>query len=347
MTFQFFTKKTKWLTALFIAAVLFFPIFAHAGIEEHITKTESGFYYTVQKGDTLWDLSQKFADSPWQWPNLWHYNPNIKNPHLIYPGQKILIYKKSWSETTQKPAETVVKPEPQPAEVKQFITYSKINSAGFIRKGPVTPCGTLLKSFGDKVLISDDDMVYIHQNPSGCTLTKGAHYTIYRTIGPVIDSATGDEIGMQYYLTGVVKITSIESGYAIGQVNESYRAIHQNDMLMPFPNRSENILIEKSVPGLSGKIIKGEDEHRVLLGENQVVFINKGEADGVKPGQQYSIYREQQKESGPDGSAIALAPVEIGRMTVLLTEEHTATVLITNSTMTIKSGMLVGPIPAQ
>ena len=71
---------------------------------------ESGFYYTIQKGDTLWDISEHFFDSAWVWPDVWEKNEQIANPHWIYPGEQIRLFGRQELETMVRP-ETEAGPE--------------------------------------------------------------------------------------------------------------------------------------------------------------------------------------------------------------------------------------------
>lgn len=327
-------KKQFIPAILIISAALVSAGIAHAGIEEHIVKTETGFYYTVQKGDTLWDLSEKFADSPWQWPNLWHYNPEIKNPHLIYPGQKIRIYQKDFYGEKKAP-EPEKKAEP---EAKQYFTFSKINSVGFIRQQAVNPLGVLFQDRHNTTLIGTDSQVYIRpQSPA--SLSIGEIYFTYRTISPIRDPQTKDYIGVQHLLTGIVEINELKQNLAIGKVISSFREITEGDMLMPFMQRNEKIEIKPGIEGIGGKLIKSEDDWK-LIGEQIIAFIDRGADHGVETGQRYQVltpitknrkYRADKPEK--------LNFEKVGELMVLSTEDTTATVLITYSGQDLAAGM--------
>ncbi len=323
-------KLAGWVLVCFIITAAAVSA-ADAGIEEHIRKTETGFYYTVQKGDTLWDLSEKFADSPWQWPELWHYNPRIANPHWIYPGQKILVYEKEWGE---KKKEEKAEKAPEPV-----FHYDMIDSVGFIRDKAVTPSGTIFSVRDDKTLVSGGDHVYI-RHEEGVDLSVGSLYTVYRTSATEESACCIDYEGIAHYITGVVAVTDIEPDYAIASVVKSFRDIHNGDMVIPVIKRSPDIKIKDSVPGMEAKIIQSEEEH-VLIGQQRIIFIDKGRAEGIEKGQFYDIYHQKKAKIRKHYHETALKPYKVGRLFVLLTEEDTATGLIIASKKPVNPGDIV------
>ena len=323
----------KLVTAgLCAALVMFFFASANAGIEEHIIETETGFYYTVQKGDTLWDLSEEFSDSPWQWPDLWHYNPQIPNPHWIYPGQKIRIYKKSFGD--KKRQET----EPAREEIEQYFTYTPIREVGFIRKQPVETLGTLLLERHDYNLLSPGDKIYLRPEADG-NIVKGEKYLIYRMKGAVDDPSTDQYIGDQYLLTGVIEITDSQSEFAAGRIVKAFRDIQKNDKIMPLMDRKADIRLKPGIENLNANLMKSEEDWN-FIGQDTIAFINKGRDDGIEVGQQYTVLFEVSTDPdwGPD-SPKYLTSEEIGTLLVLHTEDNTATVLITDSKEDLKAGM--------
>ena len=113
---------------------------------------EAGFYYTVKKGDTLWDLSQRFNDTPWQWPDLWEENKQVPNPHWIYPGERIRLFRKKDQHQYDRPQKeipptdaniTASAPVVETPEV--FYHYSNIDRIGFIKKPALAPLGSYTK----------------------------------------------------------------------------------------------------------------------------------------------------------------------------------------------------------
>jgi LysM repeat protein len=294
-------------------------------------KIETGFYYTVKKGDTLWGISQRFNDTPWQWPELWKENDQLPNPHWIYPGERIRLYRKSDMEKEQVAAPTVTPEVSATEEAGPQVNfyYGRMDRIGFIRKPPVQELGFIFSVLNDKKLVSAGDVVYIRPPESGPVVdfAPGTRFTVFRKLKPTDDRNSDKTIGTQHYLLGLVEVTQNEPQYAIAKVIEAFRAIEPGDLLMAYKQRPQEILVTKSTPGIHGTLI-GSENHNKLIGTDMVAFIDKGEADNIRVGQQYKIYTQETKK-GSDGKKLLLAPVDTGALIVLRTEKTTSTVYIT------------------
>ncbi len=293
-----------------------------AAEREVAVETENGYYYTVQKGDTLWDLSQRFSRTPWVWPELWQENQQIANPHLIYPGQKIHLLRQKGA-----PREAVAA---QPIDHIHYY-FSLMDRVGFIRKVPVVPNGVIFKSRDrSRNMLSEGDIVYIRFEPGEAPKT-GERYSIFRTFDPIFDKKTKELIGTQHLLCGLVDILQKEPDYAIGRIVRAYLPVHIDDKLMPYSRRQPRIDLQKSQEGIDGQVIISED-HLDMFAETYVAFINRGKAHNLKPGQIYSIYYRDEHELGTAAAPKkVVTPVDYGELLVLHVEEDTATILITDS----------------
>lgn len=326
---------------------LIFPLSAHTEEKKQVIESKTGFYYTIQKGDTLWDLSEHFNNSPWLWHELWEENDHIPNPHWIYPGEKIRLFQKSGSHTFS-PESTMIKtqvtakvmPDDASSKGSEPFDFIGINGVGFIRKIPVVPAGKVFKVKDDKEMISEGDHIYInHMTHKGSSpLIPGSQWTVFRYMSPTKEKGSKSIIGTQHFILGIVEIFSKEPTYSIAKVIKSFRTIRTDDLLMPFERRSPKIAIVKSSPGIDGQIITSET-HKVMIGDFSIAFIDRGEKDNIKVGQQYSIYYQDKEPVDKSGkNFILLSPVEIGSLLVLRTEKETSTVIITKSVRKITAG---------
>lgn len=333
----------KWSLTMVIGLVLMIVSVVPAAAEESQKKInyEAGFYYTVKKGDTLWDISQRFNDTPWQWPDLWRENEQLPNPHWIYPGERIRLHRKSGSHQLEtKPVPVSIPqveastPEIKPEPLVHFH-YNLMDRVGFIRKPAITPVGYIDKAIKEKEMISKNDQIYIRPPDSQArlNLSPGQRLTVFRMLSPTPARNSRNVIGTQHYLLGVVEIITNESQYAIGKIIQNYREISPGDPLMAYEAFSEDLDVTESTPGIEGTIIAAEEQSK-LIGDHVIGFMDKGLVDNIRPGQIYSIY--SQKSVGLQ--RVAAKPVEIGTCIVIRTEETTSTIYITKALDRIQPG---------
>ena len=310
--------------------------FSVSAQSDDIVEHETGFYYTIQEGDTLWGLSQRFSDSAWFWPDLWKENSQIANPHWIYPGNRIRIYRKDWSKKMETPVKTAhvdifTVPEP----IHYFL--KDIDMVGFIRKEAVPPSASIFKVKDEKVLISQGDLVFLRKENEN-QFVPGSLYIVYRTFAPIKNKDMGGYIGIQHYFTGLLEIIKEDPEFATGKIIKSFRPIYINDKLMPFRKRGTAIPITPFTKEMDGTVVCSE-ENLTIFGDHDIAFINKGKNDGVEIGQFFKIYEQEKVRLNPESNkSILLDAQDFGELFVLHTEDTTSTVIITQSDTAISSG---------
>jgi hypothetical protein len=332
------TLKFKMWLSILLVMLLVMPFMLSAAEGENVFRHETGFYYTVQKGDTLWDLSRKFSDSAWLWPEMWRENSQIANPHRIYPGERIRLFRRTGSQVTAE-TETGKKAMMVPPSLENLIhyNYTAVDRVGFVRKQPVTCHGAIFKVLETKEMISSEDTVYIRP-AENVKLAPGKRYTVYRTLPPLRDRHTNAYIGIQHVLTGVVEINQVQPTYAVATVIEAYRPIYVEDNIMPYYRRLPDVVIKESPKDLQGFVVEAEDHNR-LIGDNMIAFIDKGKIDGVQRGQFYNVYYRVSERIHPRSrERTMLLPVEFAEVLVLHTEDTTATVIVTSADREFEPG---------
>jgi hypothetical protein len=229
--------------------------------------------YTIKKGDTLWDISSQFLKDPFLWPELWHRNPYITNPHLIYPGNPVRlsdiepirkeepkqVAEEKPKEVAKEPEKEEVKKEELPpveekpevvAEVKPIpeeekpLYFPEVRSAGYLSDIDYQGIGIVLDSREGKNLMSEGDIVYLTFKTYE-SISIGNKYTVFRVSDEIRHPVTGKKVWKKYNIMGNVQIIDQHGNFYTAKVIESFDALIKGDLIQPYSKEKMEGPIEK------------------------------------------------------------------------------------------------------
>jgi hypothetical protein len=254
--------------------------------------------YVVKRGDTLWGIAKVFLRDPWFWPEIWQVNPQVHNPHLIYPGDTLRLVYIDGRPTIMlqrgDAARVVPRIRSQPLEgAVTAIPYATV--AAFMSKPSVlvseqiSSAPYVLSNRDMHVVMAMGDTLYV-RGFSG-PIEVGTHYNVVRVGDALRDPDDGDRIlGYDGIFTGAGHLTRTGDPATL-IMTESARETLAGDKL--FSGGVEVPLdFIPSAPKVNtvGSIIAVSDGVTVI-GQYEVVVINRGAGDGLAPGNVLAVFQ--------------------------------------------------------
>ncbi|RBM74613.1 peptidoglycan-binding protein [Vibrio paracholerae] len=304
--------------------------------------------YTVVKGDTLWDISALYLDSPWLWPRLWQVNPEIENPHLIYPGDKLTLFWRDGQPVLSLKPMRKLSPQVRVLEkqavptVQEGLVLPYLQSDRLMAKTALQGSVRVIGSSEGRQYLTKQDQLYI----SGVHSKK--KWGIYREVAQY---QRDDEVMVALRLVAVGELAMTGGNFSGLSLQEQNQEILANDIALPEIDLEERQLsttfYPQPAPAGSEARILGSLEGSQFAGQNQVVVIDQGRSDGVAQGSMFELYQAAvQVKAKQDSSTflsersntdVQLPSVKVGALMVIRPYERFSLALITNSSAPISA----------
>jgi len=316
--------------------------------DEVVLKASHPDRYVVVKGDTLWDISDRFLRDAWRWPDIWEVNQQIENPHLIYPGDlleltyvdgkpRLRLHRGSRDlklspRVRATPIGQAIPTIPTDA-IKQFLTKPRVVGVNELQLAPY-----VVGIADEHVLGGVGDRVYVRS--IGERSQKG--YTIFRPGGAYEDGQTGEVLGFEaiYIADTALERTGDPATLLLTKTAQEVTA---GDRLLPI---SEEIIEQGFMPHTAADPIEG----RIIsvfggvsqIGQYQVIVIDRGIVDGVEVGhvfdilQRGAVVRDMVSTSaGGAGGTVKLPNEKAGLMMVFRAFDRVSFALVLKATRAI------------
>jgi hypothetical protein len=320
--------------------------------------------YTVQRGDTLYGVAGYYYTNPSLWPFLWNQNPQIKikdrggapENQPLAPGSLVNLYQSRTSAPFVN--ERYEKPNGLPDDLRFFITDVPLQGIPYDKKyfryklslRPTKMWGYIVSSpevTREHFLVRD--LVYLRFRPSKKqAILVGDRFGVYREKGPLNHPLNPERpIGYFNDIIGEIEITSTGNEMATAIILDGYEEISRGDKVCLFTPRRREIVPTKTHRMLTGTILMSASRSDTFFQdnnnlENDIVFVDRGECDGMQEGQLVNIYRVTDPVDDPFFHRPVSVPDRyVGEGMILKAFDKNATILITKSLEEIKPGDVI------
>lgn len=301
--------------------------------------------HTVVPGDTLWDISIKYLSTPWKWPLVWANNQDITNPHLIYPGDIVVI--------TKDGEKTIIKiiPSPDRGGESQMTIYTPEEAAAVKQKSIMvapqystfiyspnilTGSGKIFKKIEGGDLISENDHIILQTTSA---LKKDQVITIVSKVQDI--TKDGESAGYLYRITGTARVQEVQGDVVKALVTYSLQEARVGSVIFDDIAPIKPLALTLSEPGsILASII---DYHGGIQGSstNDLIFLDAGRNQGIDKGSLLNVAVKTQLDGAGTAGSPAVFYEPIGIVVVLQSLDNASMALVVESKALIEKGAVI------
>lgn len=252
-------------------------------------------YHIVRKGDTLWGITEQQLGDPRMWPRVWSYNPHLQNPHWIYPGDQLRMRPQLGA--AEPGAVGGIRGGTLGSGIvgRQALVPADtvfLRDLGYIDEPDKEVWGQVVGAREEQQLLADGNQIYMILRP-GVDVQLGQLMTIFEDLrDPPEPEGARRPPGKIVAFKGTVKIQvwDAKNRIARGELVESLDVIERGAKVGPIGRRFYVVPPAKSEVDVRARVLTSMYPH-VLMGAQQVVFIDRGANDGLEPGNRLFVVR--------------------------------------------------------
>lgn len=305
-----------------------------------------GRIHQVTRGDTLWDISDAYLGTPWVWPSVWKDNGDIHNPHLIHPGDRIWISQGEMRRVSEEEAQALLAGEPSelPAMMdgmpggeppRPTYSYTEVGTTGFVTADALSGAAAIVDTPVNRSFLGDHDEVVIGLGQGRTDV--GDRFEIFRSGERVFDPDDGSLIGYATEELGWLEVSEVHPESATAVIRLSRAPVEIGDHLSRYvPTESEIEL--RQPPQVEGRVVFTPSS-RLEMGSSDVVFLDRGTADGLQVGSPLEVFRPMGR--GVDDARneeVALPDQVVAKLLVVKTHDDTAAAVVTHTVTELQRG---------
>jgi hypothetical protein len=291
----------------------------------------------IRYGDTLWELSIQYYDNPFYWEEILRANPTVRGVEYLIPGEELIIpdlYGEMISHEIYDPIYSGSMYTTSGTSSRPLLSRLVLETSGMVTATLPTPSGYVLDTDIEEEDPFEDydsytgDLVGISIGGSD-GVEPDMIYRIFEVGEAVVHPVSGALLGNVVRVAGICRVLDVDATSSVALLEHSNMPVNAGDFLLPYdPEDPIPVTTSETVDEIEAYVIAFQDPDLEVAYSYDIIYIDRGSSDGLKPGDIFNMYKYGAVVTSPDGSTETLPDIPVSQLIILETQGNTSAAMV-------------------